>query len=491
MKKIHLAAIVISAILLLASTSWGLLNVYAGQDTVPDGTVVDGRPIGGLTIERAQQELEDVWSRFEEQEVMIQANLTKDAGQSWSLRELGFKVEREPLQRALLELREGSLLERARYRLSFPRQHRIRLAWNRQLFEERIRSQWGWLDLSETADAQRRITTDDKVVYRGHRDAYRIDMNALSGQMRTEAASWWRKYAAARSQGEEAAPHSEVGKPYTLKLPITVLQPELTLEKLRAQGVERRISSHTTDYSASPAGRAFNVEATARTLQNWELAPGEIFDYGQVIAAAEQQYGFREAPVILNGEFVPGVGGGICQVSSTLYQAALMAGLAIVERRNHSLPVSYMPLGQDATFAEGAINFRFRNTTGKHLVIRTETKDRKLTVKLFGTLPTGTQYEIHSRIVQTIDPPVVEVASVKAAPGRPVQLNEGKPGYVVETYRTKLQDGKEISRERISRDTYKPTPRLIGIAADEAEGDQETLKSEQETLLEDGLRLAP
>ncbi len=76
------------------------------------------------------------------------------------------------------------------------------------------------------------------------------------------------------------------------------------------------------------------------------LKPGEIFDYGQVIAKAEKTYGFREAPVILNGKLVPGIGGGICQVSSTVYNAALRTGLEIVERRNHSL------LGQ--LFAQGA-----------------------------------------------------------------------------------------------------------------------------------------
>src|SRR5690606_20121148 len=114
------------------------------------------------------------------------------------------------------------------------------------------------------------------------------------------------------------------------------------------------------------------------------------------IARAEELYEYREAPVILNGKLVPGIGCGICQVSSTLYNAVLRSGLEIVERRNHSLPVAYLPIGQDATYAGGAINFRFKNTTGKHLIIRTEVKDRELIVKLFGTMPDNVRYDVES-----------------------------------------------------------------------------------------------
>ena len=486
MKKLHLSLIATIAALLLASTAWGLMMSYASQDTVPDGTVVDGVPIGGLQIDQSIEKLEEAWTAFEATELTITANLTKDKQQTWSLGELGFRVNREPVLQAVQSLREGSLLERARYRFTFPREHRMKLAWNTKQFEARIRNQWGWLDQSKTADATRRITTEDKIIYHNHREAYRIDMPVLSEHVRSWTADVWHQ-----SGSDGADPTSSEGGTATLKLPIRIVQPELTLQKLKAQGVERKIAWHTTDYSASPVGRAFNVEATARTLQDWVLAPGEIFDYDKVIASAQAQYGFREAPVILNGELVPGIGGGICQVSSTLYQAALLAGLEIVERRNHSLPVSYMPLGQDATFSEGVINFRFRNTTGKHLVIRTETKNRKLTIKLFGSLPSNITYRISSNTVKTIDPPTREVPSAKASPGRNVRLTKGKPGYVVETYRTKLIDGKEVARERISRDTYKATPHTIGVAGDGISEDEATVAPPAEMLLEDGIGLAP
>ncbi|RLM62479.1 hypothetical protein DVK08_19155, partial [Halorubrum sp. Atlit-9R] len=153
--------------------------------------------------------------------------------------------------------------------------------------------------------------------------------------------------------------------------------------------------------------------------------------------------------------------GGICQVSSTLYNAVLLAGLGIEERRNHSIPVSYLPLGQDATYAGGSINFKFKNTTGKHIIIRTEVKDRTLTVKLFGTMDSKDSYAIDSVTLKTIEPTTKETVSAQLSPGQTRTVQQGKQGYVVETYRTHFKDGEVVSRKKISRDTYKSQPTLI------------------------------
>ncbi|MBW7459325.1 VanW family protein, partial [Paenibacillus sepulcri] len=269
-------------------------------------------------------------------------------------------------------------------------------------------------------------------------------------------------------------------------LAVRVASPNVTLERLKNEGVERKIISFTTDFSASGAGRAFNVSMTAKTLNGWELAPGEVFDYNKVIALTREKYGYRQAPVILNGELVPGIGGGICQVSSTLYNAALLAGLEMVERRNHSLPVSYLPKGQDATFAEGAINFRFKNTTGKHLIIRTVVENGRLTVKLFGTMPANVKYSIDSRTVKVIDPPVREVPSKAVPPGGRLLLSSGKSGYIVETYRTLTKNGKTVSRERISRDTYRAQPAVYGVSADKSGSGTDNVRKGKQ-IIEDGV----
>jgi vancomycin resistance protein YoaR len=193
------------------------------------------------------------------------------------------------------------------------------------------------------------------------------------------------------------------------------------------------------------------------------MEPGHIFDYSTFIRKTEETFGYKDAPVIMNGKLVPGIGGGICQVSTTLYNAVLRSGLKIIERRNHSLPISYVPLGQDATFASGYINFRFQNTTGAHLLIRTSASENGITVKLFGSAPANITYEVDSQTVDTIPPPVKYVHNPQLPVGKSVKLSEGKPGYIVETYRIKKVDGAVVDRSLVSKDTYMAQPTLLSV----------------------------
>jgi len=252
-------------------------------------------------------------------------------------------------------------------------------------------------------------------------------------------------------------------QPLRLTLPVTAEQAAVTVQSLQAQGVERKIAEFTTPIIDRSAGRLHNVSVTASVVNDMVLKPGEVFDYAKVIEQAEKQYGFQESKVILNGRLVNGVGGGICQVSTTLYNAILRSGLEVVERRNHSLPISYAEPGQDATFSSGWINFRFRNNTDAHLLIRTETKPDKFTVKLFGRIPDDIGYEIESHKLEVIPAPVEYVSNINLKPDERVTLVEGKPGYVVETFRITRKNGVVIARDKISKDRYAPQPTLVAV----------------------------
>jgi hypothetical protein len=506
MKRIHFALILIAAIMLAGSIGSGYVWIYAARDTVPNGVAIVEDPapegsgtrgevvlkinaaidVGSKKINAALKELEGRTGKLQKLPLTIEANLAGGQKKTWTLGELGLTVDMKDAAQALSGLREGSVWERAKYRWEFPRKLVIQIRWNKEIFAAKVREQWGWIDANEPTNAVRTITADDKVVYQPHVDAFRLDLDKLfaEAQQMVEAViseQWGRT-------GQ--APDSSLGETddgITLPLALRVVHPDVTLERLKSEGIERKITSFTTDFSTSGAGRAYNVSMTAKTLNDWDLAPGEVFDYRKVISLTRQKYGYRQAPVILNGELVPGIGGGICQVSSTLYNAALLAGLNIVERRNHSLPVSYLPKGQDATFAEGAINFRFKNTTGKHLIIRTVTSGGKLTVKLFGTMARDVNYRIDSKTVKVIDPPVKEVPSSAVPVGSRLLLTTGKPGYIVETYRTMTKGGKTISRERLSRDTYKAQPSVYGVGPGSSVGDNFKGDSKGTELLEDGV----
>ncbi|WP_063892574.1 VanW family protein [Paenibacillus sp. Leaf72] len=458
MKKLHLISIFVFALLLAASVSSGGLTYYAEQRTVPAGVTAGGLNIGGLPIPEAIKLLNDYEQALGARELTVATGNAGSDRRTWKAEAFGYKADTSEVRRALQQLGKGELWEAVKYRYHFPRNFELAQTFDQALFEKLIRQQWGWLEQNEPKDAARIITDQDEIFYEPEAEAYRIEMSRLSADVK----SWLWLAADAKFPAEQAA--------YNTELPILTLSPSVTLEQLKAQGVERKLMSFTTDFAASAEGRAYNVASTAAALDNWLLAPGEIFDYSKVIRRVEEKYGFREAPVILNGKLVPGIGGGICQVSSTLYNAALRAGLEIVERRNHSLPVSYLPVGQDATYADGAINFRFRNSTDKYIVIRATSAGRKLTIKLFGKMSEDVQYRIESVTVGTLSPEVQQLQDPALPAGTRKVIAPGRNGYVVDTFRVTLENGKPPIKERISRDTYRAQPTVIHIGTGKAGG---------------------
>ena len=451
-----------------------------------------GIGLGGLTVDEALSKLDNEAAKLERLPLTIKANADGQE-KTWTLGELGVSVDLQQAKNALSRLRQGGIWNKAKYRWRFPQKLIISLHWNKRAFQTGVRGEWGWMDDSDPINAKRTITEDDKVLYQEGKNAYKLDIDKLFQQACSNLGgvivSRWSADSGDKPRGGvrgelgpggaspgmpgdgssvENEPSPEASDGITLQLQLRVVHPDVTLERLMKEGVERKIVSFTTDFSTSGAGRAYNDSMTAKTLNDWELAPGEIFDYRKVIEATREKYGYSKAPVILNGELVPGVGGGICQVSSTLYNAALRAGLQMVERRNHSLPVSYLPKGQDATFAEGSINFRFKNTTGKYLIIRTSVIGRQLTVKLFGKMPDDVSYSIDSKTVKVIEPTVKEVPSAALQAGGRLLLNAGKRGFIVETFRTMTKAGKTVSRERISRDLYPAQPVIYAVAPGKA-----------------------
>ncbi|MDT2192592.1 VanW family protein [Paenibacillus larvae] len=304
------------------------------------------------------------------------------------------------------------------------------------------------------------VTPDDLIRYEEGKSVPRIQMDIL--------------YEEIRNQLPALGGLSAEQKPIHIRLPVYDKQPETTIATLKNQGIERKIMEYSTTFNDQAEGRLHNVRSTASVLNEQLLKPGEVFDYAKMIELAEKQYGFKEAPVIVNGKLVPGVGGGICQVSTTLYNAILRTGLEVVERRNHSLPISYAPLGQDATFSSGHINFKFRNNTGSHLLIITQTSTNGLTVKLFGKIPPNISYDIISKTVETLPPTIKYVHNPALKDGQQKTIQSGRPGYIVETYRYKKQDGKVIATEKISRDRYSPQPTIISSNQEKSRPDLPT-----------------
>ncbi len=393
MKKIHLGLIIVISFALLLSVGFGLLTMYANQKELPKGMVLSGWQVGGQPADEVLSELEQRLQAITSIKVTLESEALKGHTESFSLQEAGVRFSAAEFKEAIAKLSEGSLWEQVLYRRQFQLEWHISTEWDRDVLKERLNEDWQKERFGEPVNAVRSISDDDVVRYTPEKTAYRIDW-----------AAFYEGFSAAlpnESHFMEPNPEEAIA----VQLPLIRQKPPVTVKSLQDEGIERKIIEFSTGLGSSGPGRVHNVTAAAKAVDGMILKPGDEFNYAHIIDVAKKEYGFKEAPVIVNGKLVPGIGGGICQVSSTVYHAALLMGLEITERRNHSLPVSYLPKGQDATFAEGAINFRFRNNTGKHLLILSEVSHGNLTLKMFGTFPENTEYELVSTTIETLPSP--------------------------------------------------------------------------------------
>lgn len=464
MKILHLVTIVLACTLLLGSIFFGTLFLYASRDTVPPGVTINGMDIGHMSQGEATALVEEMIQSMEQEKIVVKVRQT-EVDSTW--KELGIRYDASHFYGALTRLQEGTLWERAQARWHFPKFWELDMILNEKILRQLFTPQWEEARFGRPVNAVRLISAKDEITYLPGQAVTRIDWISFRALIQQRSP----RLPQHKDKSGHGADQAEPGVP-VLEVPLYTLEPRVTLESLQKQGIERKISQFTTELQGSKEGRRHNIDAVARTIQGMVLPPGGIFDYEQIVKAAEDKYGFREAPVIFGGRLVPGIGGGICQVSSTLYNAAIRAGLDIVERRNHTLPVSYVPKGLDATFARGYINFRFKNTTGRHLLIQSEIRQDQLTVKLFGSAPDDITYDVESFTTEWIPIPTKYVANPSLTPGAQETITQGKPGYVVESYRIKKVSGKTVSRTRLSRDTYPPQPTVIAIYSEKNSGEE-------------------
>ncbi len=171
-------------------------------------------------------------------------------------------------------------------------------------------------------------------------------------------------------------------------------------------GITGLVAGYTTTYGGDP-NRLHNVRLVAQLIDGALVAPGARFSFNGTTGERTAEKGFEEAPVIINGELQTGLGGGICQVSTTVFNAAYEAGLPIDERTNHALYISHYPLGRDATVNYPDLDLKFTNDTDHWLLLRTFVGASELTVNLYGT-PLNRRVEIEAQPLEVAGEPAVK-----------------------------------------------------------------------------------
>jgi vancomycin resistance protein YoaR len=229
-------------------------------------------------------------------------------------------------------------------------------------------------------------------------------------------------------------------------LEVSSVQPRLTTAEARALRIDRQLSSYTTLYAGTP-DRVRNLQRAVTLLDGALVAPGATFSFNKRVGPRTEERGFRSAPVIMNGEYEEGVGGGVSQVATTIFNAVWDAGLPITDRTAHALYISRYPAGRDATVNYPDVDLQFRNDTGRPILLQASFDESGILIRLLGGGAARRVESESGRLEETAQPPVERTPDPTLYVGERVVVTEGEPRREIRVTRTVYQGDKVLYRE--------------------------------------------
>ena len=422
----------------------------AGEDTIQTGIYADGVELSGKTKEEAEAAVTQYIDTLKQTELTLLAAGGREV--VTTAEALGIRwANPELVEEALAVGRQGNVIER--YKIMKDLQHDnlvydIELEFDVAAINDILNDQCVKYDQKAVNASLKRENGTFRVVE--GQTGYKLDIEASIDTVYHYLTAEW--------NGREAA----------IALNIKVDEPKGSAEEL-AQ-VKDILGSSTTAFTTSGTARTANVTNGCRLINGITLYPGEEFSTYQTVAPFSEANGYYFAGSYLNGKVVDSIGGGICQVSTTLYNAALLAELEITERHNHSMVVSYVEPSADAAIAESAgKDFRFVNNTDAPIYIEGIIKNKHITFNIYGkeTRPAGRKVSYVTEILETINPPADQIYQDTTQPvGYFLKGDSAHIGYKAKLWKVVTENGVEVSREQVNYSSYKMTPRsaTVGVA---------------------------
>lgn len=244
-------------------------------------------------------------------------------------------------------------------------------------------------------------------------------------------------------------------------LSVREVEPKITSNMLSS--IKGIISQYSTVFNSKDINRTLNLQTAANAINGHILLPGEEFSLNKMLGPRIKENGYLEAPVIINGKLVPDYGGGVCQIATTVYNAAVRANLDITERHHHSFPVAYVPVGQDATISGDVLDFRFKNNFKDPIYMRAYIKSNRFFVDIYGNNTSqGLNIHLSTEVLNVVEPITEYKEDKTLPPGAQVVEREPHKGYKVNVYKlTYDKNNKLLKKELLHTDTYKPVNGII------------------------------
>ena len=253
----------------------------------------------------------------------------------------------------------------------------------------------------------------------------------------------------------------------TIALSAEITEPKGSEEELSK--VKDILGSYNTNFRTSVAARITNIKVATERINGTVLYPGEEFSVNETILYRNAENGYEMAGSYEGGQTVQSYGGGVCQVSTTLYNAVILAELEITERQNHSMTVAYVPLAMDAAIAGDYLDFKFKNNTEYPIYLEGYVKNKDLYFNIYGveTRPANRTIAFETVVLSSEDPGT-QYSAIELPVGTVTQTQSKHIGYKTQLWKIVKEDGVEVSREKFNTSNYKSSPRklAVGIATD-------------------------
>lgn len=439
--KIIVITFVIIIVLPLFMFSSGFFA--AASEKIYPGVEIMGTDLGGLNKEEGLEKLEQIEKDIRATRVVLRYH-------GWSaavlLNEVGFELDEEAvITEALNAGKQGSMIDRWQDRKQIERSGRSlhpAFKYDEEKLVRRLKDLTGEITV-EPVEATFKIGAGNKISVVPSQDGVDLDLEKLKKDI---ADALYKK------------------KPeVTLSLvPVSPVRTTAALESMRINGL---LGGYTTYFDASKVSRTYNISVAARAFDEVLVMPGQVVSFNEVVGPRSSEAGYKTAPVIVNDELVDGLGGGVCQVSTTLYNSVLLANLEIEERYNHSIPVSYVPIGRDATVVYDALDFKFSNNTGDYLFLKSYVGGGQITINIYGNSIYKRDVRIDSVVTDEINFNVIYETDPNLPKGTELIKKEGANGYLAYTQRVVFHNGKEEKRDALFYSDYNPMNKVIAVGA--------------------------
>jgi len=497
-----LIGILVIAIILITFllTGFALLNLY--NDKILKGISIGSINVENLTIEEATKVLSDKYNSKISEEISLEVD-----GQTYSItpEELGVNYDiQKAVDEAYNEGRKGNIIQNnfSIMKAFFNKKNiQMSVSYNEEALDNILKDINSKIP-NAMLDNTYSVEDDELIVTRG-KDGVSIEKEEAKELILKALTDWENKKiemkiidakcpeidiekiyeeiycepqdASYRTQPFEIIPHKN-GIDFDLEkakkileddkeeyiIDLIIKEPKVHTNEIGEEAFPNLLGTCSTKFDVTNVSRTKNVKLALKKIDGVVVMPGETFSYNKTLGKRTAEAGYDYAAGYAGGKVVPMLGGGICQVSSTLYTAVLYANLDIVERYNHMFLTSYIGAGKDATVVYGSLDFRFKNTRKYPIRIKATSNGGVAEVKIYG-IKEEVEYdvEIESTILNYISYETIYEEDKTLAPGQEKVEQNGMRGCKSKTYRVLKLNGQEVSRELLSSDTYDAMDKMV------------------------------